>query len=323
MPATKNSANKHKSLILRYKAKNPYMNNTQLAKLILKEEGIKGSWEHWRTFVSYILGDKEVSSEVFSDEEDIVIPESWYQERPHYIVPNATRKLLVIGDTHIPFHDVTAIKTALRYGEEKGVDGILLNGDIPDCYSFSRFIKRPDLRRPKEEIEIVKTFLTKLRNKYPNYKLYYKFGNHEDRFDRYVMQNAGDLWGLPGMNLRDILGLDQLRIEYIDERTVIEFGKLSIIHGHEIWGGGINVARNFRIKSRVSILFNHFHRHQTDIVPTLDGKHQGAWAVGCLCGLRPDYMPVNDWLSGAAIIERDAEGIFTVKNKQIMNGRII
>jgi hypothetical protein len=34
-------------------------------------------------------------------------------------------------------------------------------------------------------------------------------------------------------------------------------------------------------------------------------------------------MPVNDWIHGCAIIERDKDGYFTVKNKQIMNGRII
>jgi len=320
---SKKTTDKLKVLVPIYRNKYPYLSFSKLAKILIKEEDVNVEYEYLRQIIPDVLAElKETAKDVFSDEEDITIPDSWYEERKHYIIPNGVRKLLVIGDLHIPFHDVTSIKAALKYGEEKGVEGILLNGDIADVFAFSRFIKRPDLRRPKEELEIVKTFLIKLRERYPSYKLFYKFGNHEDRFDRYVMERAAELWKLKGMNLRDVLELDQLRIEYIDERTVMEFGKLSIIHGHEIWGGGINVARNFRIKSRVSILFNHFHRHQTDIVPTLDNKHQGAWSIGCLCGLRPDYMPVNDWLHGCAIIERDKEGIFTVKNKQIMNGRI-
>jgi len=279
---TEAGINKHRDIVLKYRAKYPYLSFPKLAQIIINEEKLNVKANYLRTLIPHIIYE-EPKQEVFADENDIVIPESWYQERPHYVIPNAVRKLLVIGDVHIPFHDVKAVKTALAYGEEKEVDGILLNGDIADMYAFSRFVKQPDLRRPKEEVEAVKTFLIKLRERYPTYKIFYKFGNHEDRLDRYVKERAGELWDLPGFNLKDLLGLDQLSIEYIDERTVMEFGKLSILHGHEIWGGGINVARNFRIKSRVSILFNHFHRYQDDVVPTLDNKHQGGWAVGCLC----------------------------------------
>ena len=48
----------------------------------------------------------------------------------------------------------------------------------------------------------------------------------------------------------------------------------------------------------------------------------GAWAVGCLCGLSPDYMPINDWNLGFAFITRENDGNFSVENKKIINGYI-
>ena len=310
------------SVIEKYISDYPYLSNNKLATLIKKENALDVTKDSLRQLIPQVKSNLN-KPKYDMDESDLVVPGSWYEERPQYQIPTAVRKLLVISDSHIPFHDVQAIKTALEYGELKKVDGILLNGDIADFYSVSRFIRLPNLRNFKKELDVVKLFLENLRKRYPNYKIFYKAGNHEARLEKYIIQNAPDLFGLTDVQLPDILGLRPLRIEYIDERTIMNFGKLSIAHGSEIFGGGINVARNFRIKSRVSILFSHFHRYQTDVVPTLDGKHQGGWSVGCTCGLRPDYMPVNDWVHGCAIIERDKDGYFVVKNKQIMSGRII
>jgi hypothetical protein len=108
----------------------------------------------------------------------------------------------------------------------------------------------------------------------------------------------------------------------VDDKQLIKSGRLFIAHGHEIFSasGAINVARNFRLKANDNVLFGHFHRTQDDYAKSLSEKIMGAWAVGCLCGLSPLYMPINQWNHGFAIVDMDKDGMFDVQNKKVIGG---
>lgn len=84
---TESGVKKHKDVVLRYRAKYPYLSFPKLAQVIINEEGIKVTANHLRNLIPHIIYE-EPKQEVFADENDIVIPESWYQERPHYVIPN-------------------------------------------------------------------------------------------------------------------------------------------------------------------------------------------------------------------------------------------
>jgi hypothetical protein len=48
------------------------------------------------------------------------------------------------------------------------------------------------------------------------------------------------------------------------------------------------------------------------------------WSIGCLCGLHPEYAPLNKWVHGFAIVHGESEdGYFEVENKRIVEGRIV
>jgi len=311
----------YEPLLRKYKSENPLLNSAQLARLILQKEKLKLASENIRQMLRR-LPSKPKSVSLDDEIFEIEIPESFYKERERFIIPAGIDRLLFISDLHIPYHDINAIKLAIKYGYENGMRGIFLGGDVIDFYGISRYQRIPHLRRVKEEIEITRQFLYNLREKFPDLEIYYKMGNHEARWISYLIEVAPELFDLDSVQFEDVMHLIKLRIRLIEPLQVSEFGRLNIIHGHEIMGGGVHVARNFRIKASDNILFANFHRTREDITKTIKGKVMGSWAVGCLCGLSPDYMSINDWNLGFAFITRTPEGNFAVENKKIISGYI-
>lgn len=314
-------ADKYGDIIRRYKMQYPELSDVKLAKKIVSGEKLEYSSDSFRVCLPYV---REINKNVSLDDEifTIEIPDSHYEERKRFIIPTAIDRLLFISDIHIPYHDINAVKLAIRYGYDHGMRGIFLGGDIIDFYGISRYQRLPHLRHVKSDVELTRQFLYNLRHKFPDLEIYYKIGNHEARWTNYLMSQAPEIFDMDSVQFDDILHLTKLRIRLIDSLQVTEFGRLNILHGHEIMGGGVHVARNFRIKASDNILFGNFHRTKEDITKTIKDKIMGAWAVGCLCGLSPDYMPINDWNLGFAFITREKDGNFSVENKKIINGLV-
>jgi predicted phosphodiesterase len=240
-----------------------------------------------------------------------------------YVLPNADRKILLLCDIHIPYHDYSALKVAINYGRSQQVNAIIINGDAMDMYQISKFEKIPSKKTLRDEIELCKQFLKQLRKLFPTEKIIYKVGNHENRLARYIITRAPELFGLDVINLKELLQLKELNIDFIESSQPIKAGDLLICHGHE-WGGGGGVfaARSILLKANCSVIVGHFHRSQECLISTAKGDTVGCWAVGCLCNLRPGYMPFNQWNSGFAIIETYKNGRFSVRNKKIINGEV-
>ncbi len=329
MAFSEQTYNKYKDTIANYRAKYPYLSNMRLGALIQKEnKHIKSTPESFRKLVDAYIQRTKKKSEIDLDltefPEDIEIVQSQYKERTPYIIPSSVNELLIINDIHIPYHSTETLKICLRYAKDRGVNGILLNGDIVDNYSISRFNKKPDETNAFFEIERGRMFLEQLRKLFPNIPIYYKFANHEERWQHHIWNKIPEMSGDPELYLESRLKLANYQIELIKDKRVIEFGKLNIIHGHEIFAssGAVNLSRNFLLKTFDNILFGHFHRTQEYMKPTIKNKNLGSFATGCLCGLSPDYATINDWNHGFAIAQRDDTGFFQVENKMIINGLI-
>ena len=54
----------------------------------------------------------------------------------------------------------------------------------------------------------------------------------------------------------------------------------------------------------------------------MDGEYNGAFSVGCLCNLSPEYLPYNEWVHGFAIVTMKPNGNFSVENLTINQGEI-
>lgn len=316
------AASEHKEIILRYKNEFPYLSNTKLAKLIVDKEKLDVGFDYMRKVITFVKDEIPIDVALEPAQFDIEIPDTLYNERERFKIPTAIDRLLFISDLHIPFHSIDGIRMAIKYGHDNGMRGIYLGGDIVDFYAVSRYDRLPHLRNIKNEIEGVRQFLYNLRDKFPDIEIYFKIGNHEHRYTKFLMERAPELFEVDSIQLDELLHLNRLRIKLVGFNTITEYGRLNILHGHEILGGGIHTAHNFRIKAGDHVLFGHFHRTQESLSRNIKDNVIGAWSVGCLCGLSPDYMPINNWNHGFAFITRQDDGNFVVKNKTIINGFI-
>lgn len=233
---------------------------------------------------------------------------------------------LVLGDTHLPFHDCRTIELAIATAKKHKAVGVLLNGDIADCHELSSFDRDPTMPRYVEERAAVISFLAYLRDRLPKARIIYKKGNHEERLDRYLMRHAPALFGLEALGMPQLFQLREHGVEYVGDRRVIHAGKLAIIHGHEFRptvSTPVNPARGVFLRARQSVLTHHWHQSSEHSAPTIAGKQQAAWSVGCACQLNPPYMPLNNWSNGFALVHLAESGEFAVRNLRVIGGEVV
>ena len=239
-----------------------------------------------------------------------------------YPVETDTTELL-FGDVHIPFQNKASVEVMLDYAKEIKPDIISIMGDLQDCYQISTFNTNPIRgKRLFDEIKEGRNFLYKLREMFPEARIIFYRGNHEERIERYIFDRAPQLAELVAGLLIDKLELKQLNIEYITELFAI--GKLWHLHGHEKPSGSYNPEYICNVFSQYigdHFVVFHFHRTQSKTFKRIGNRFWNTYSVGCLCG-DLDYARLNKWQNGFGVARYDSEGNFTFDNKTILNGVI-
>lgn len=239
------------------------------------------------------------------------------------------KNILVLSDIHTPFHDPEAVTTAINYGLENKVTGVLLNGDIMDCYWLSRWSK--DKSRIKKsgyeyELDVCRSLLTAIREAFPKAEIVYKEGNHEQRHKDWLNKNAPMLAGVAEITLPELLRLRELGITWVDDCRPILIGDLPILHGHEFGSSvfsPVNPARGYAIRANESMLAGHNHQtSEHSQKRKIKGQFYTTWSTGCLCQLRAHYAPMNNWNHGFARVEVTKNG-YKVDNRKIANGEVV
>lgn len=252
--------------------------------------------------------------------------------RDDVIVDIKSSRIGIISDAHWPFHDLRrdaegnfygAYLTAIEYLREQNIGTLVLNGDMMDCYNISAHERIEKNREFSWELDVTRAMIKHLREFFGDkVRIVYREGNHEERFKRYIAKQAPELKGT--VDLTDLLKLREHGVEWVEDRAKIAAGKLWIDHGHEWFGGGgVNPARNYRMKATDNVILGHVHKTSTDLFKRpLDGSIIAGWSIGCLCDLNPRYAPRNHWNHGVALVELEPSGDFTVHNKLIINGAV-
>ena len=236
------------------------------------------------------------------------------------------RKALILSDIHVPYHDIAAIQCAVNEGVRQKCDTVIINGDFMDCHEISRFEKDKFKRTFIQERQLTKQLFSWLRYKFPKAKFYGKIGNHEDRYRKYIRQNASALEGLEEFELESLLDFDRFGIIPVGSSVQMKFNELSIIHGHEFGGSvfsPVNVARGLYLRAKSSALCGHSHVTSEHTEVDINGKITTCWSVGCLSELRPDYAPFAKYNHGFAIVSRKGKTGFHVQNYRIKDGKIL
>lgn len=325
-----------KDYVIEFLTQNPLMSNLAAARMLIKKyPKVFNHIDNTRGMVRTIRGVNGVSPNKMADkilaniwasrEQDVVdsFPASMYENKIPFHFPKHLKKCLLLGDIHLPYHDDDAVMAAIKYGVEQEVDSIFLNGDILDCLQLSFHERNPRSASFKMELEFAKEFFYMLRIAFPHQEIYFIPGNHENRIKRYLWQKGKEIHDLDEIRLEKLLHLDAFNIKYLGHKSKVYWGKLLIEHGDKMLGsGGVNPARTLVLKFKRATLCNHFHRTSMANSKVYDGDMIMCWSVGCLCGLEADYMEVNEWNHGFAVLEKDEEGMFIVQNKQIINKRV-
>jgi predicted phosphodiesterase len=255
------------------------------------------------------------------------LPESDEAEWEAFILPESATRILLLSDIHVPYHNIEAVSKAIEYGKQQKVNAIVFNGDTVDCYALSRYESDPRKRRFGEELEATRQLLQVFRKEFDGVPFYFKLGNHEERYEAYLRTKAPELIGTSDFTMDQLLKFGELGCTLIQDKRVIKAGKLSIMHGHEFGksgsgSGAVNPAYTYYNKAKVSVICGHNHQTSEHSEHSLDGKVVTAWSTGCLSELHPEFLPVNKWNHGFALICVDDNGDFEVDNLRIINGKV-
>ena len=69
------------------------------------------------------------------------------------------KRLLVLSDIHIPYHNIESLTCAFDFAKGEKPDAILLNGDTLDFFGLSKFIKDPKKRSVAHELKAFKELM--------------------------------------------------------------------------------------------------------------------------------------------------------------------
>jgi predicted phosphodiesterase len=237
-------------------------------------------------------------------------------------LPEHLKKIGILSDIHVPFHSLEALTCAIKYLREQEIDCLYLNGDTFDFYSISRHEKEKDLRDFPREIEMARNFLQKLRDIFPTIPIYFKAGNHENRFQRYLFSQAEEFAGLHELQFDKFFRMDHLKIEWVEDWQGMEMGDLLVCHGHELMAGGMNPSQTTFNKTFCNTLIGHVHRTTSTIKKNGFKKFIHSYSTGCLTHLSPKYYPFAQHNHGFALVEI-TDGLSKVQNLMIKDGKIV
>jgi predicted phosphodiesterase len=321
-----------------YRKKFPDFPTLKLARIMYKENNLLFvNVEDARTFLRYIEGktgkknktkgikESELYKEEARPKNPYNLPQSEETDYSPFII-KGYKKVGILSDIHLPYHNIESLTIAISYLKKEKIDALLLNGDTIDCYKLSRFSKDPSKRDFKYELDTLKSFMDVIKKEL-DCKIFFKIGNHEVRYERFLMEKAHELKGIEEFEFENIIKARASGIEIIDSNRYMKLNALNGIHGHEYFGGitpPVNIARGLYLKGKVSAFQGHNHSSSEHSERDMNGKITTTFSIGCLCELAPAYMPLNKWNHGCAMVELDSNGEdFQFHNKRIYKGKML
>lgn len=253
------------------------------------------------------------------------IPESDEESYEPYII-TGHKRVGIINDIHLPYHSIEAVTATLDFLKKEEPDAIFINGDVLDCHQLSYFEKDPKKKQFFQELETFKEFFNILKKTF-GAKIYFKFGNHEERYEKFLFQKAKELVGVPEFELENILKARAEGIEIIKDQRLVVMNGLPFVHGHEFGRRlftPVNAARGLILQAKHSAVKGDCHTTSEHPEPDIFGKLMTCWSVGCLCGLHPKWFRLNKWNHGFAIVDLDENGYeYQFRNKRILDGKVL
>lgn len=304
------------------------MPTLKLARIMYEENNLLfKDTESARTFLRSIEG-KSGSSKVTHNApprpyNPYNLPSTEAEDYTPFIMP-FHKTVFILNDIHLPYHDIDALTAAIEYGLYNKPDAIFINGDLLDFHQLSYFEKDPRKKNFALELDMFKDFMEKITNLF-KCPIYFKFGNHEERYDKFLHQKAKELVGVDEFELENIIK-KRAECTIIRDKKLVIINGLPYIHGHEFGRtvfSPVNAARGLFNQAKHSAVKGDCHNTSEHTEPNILGKIMTTYSVGALCGLTPKWLPLNKWNHGCAIQRNKSDGIYSLENKRIDKGKIL
>lgn len=227
-------------------------------------------------------------------------------------------KWLLVNDLHIPFHDAKKLTSVLDIALGEGCDHFALNGDCFDFHQISKYDRDINSLNVLDELKVGQPILEQIGKRFPGRKVF-NIGNHDARFEKFLMNAVPELARSDRLRLATFLELGAMGFETIASTQQYMIGDLPVYHGHEL-GFGIGnpalFANNVFRMLQSSLLVGHGHgSHQ--ITKTYASKPPMTVTFVGHLGQRQNYRPVTDQTTGYAILNVLKDGTTTVDNRKI------
>lgn len=233
--------------------------------------------------------------------------------------------IVIFSDAHFwPDETSEAFWILLDILKDVQPEFVINGGDAFDGATISRhpaigWEVRPTLA---DEYEAVKTHLEMIKEASGDASLYWVEGNHDKRFENFLVSKAAQLQDMPGSTLEGL---------FPDWTMCDSLFANDVIHIKHRWHSGVHAAYNNTLKCGKSIATGHTHRLTCREWTDLNGTRYGI-ECGTLAnpyGPQFRYTEDNcvDWRMGFVILTLDSNGIHPelveVKNGQArFRGRV-
>lgn len=184
-----------------------------------------------------------------------------------------SKRILVIGDTHFPYHHKNFFKDFAHHLKEYKPTHIVHMGDIADLHAISRHDPDPELPNIATELARAHMAVQKMSKMIPgSTRVYLCLGNHDGRIEKRASQN-----GIPRhflRNFKDLLGIPsswQVDFEHQIDNIAFLHGK-SPVRGKTTLAYGCHTVQG--------------HFHSKLCVEYHQSPRQMLWSV--FCGGAPD-----------------------------------
>lgn len=296
---------------------------------------MSGTQKEWNTLIALVdrKSVRGVLNSIDDDYQDInALLRRKLKEKP-FKVKKAERgkykNYLVIGCIHRPHHSkkLWAKIMQLIYDMRKDIHGIIINGDYLEIGAISNYGigKKGDGITLMDEYEDGLDGIMEIESALGKYKKeidkHFIYGNHEERFNKYMGKLEPSKYGDALLNPVKALRLIEFgyNVQTDYQNAFVQLGNdLEVFHGTYF---GVNAAsKHLSEGNNVSQIFNHTHRFQS-----FSKNGQTAYNVGCLINLKSNAFnyanrPVrSNWRNGFAMAHVSDNGDHEVTPIQCKN----
>lgn len=240
------------------------------------------------------------------------------------------RYALIVGDMHLPYEDKRALALMFKVAKSlgKNLKEIIFTGDVVDMYSVSSHAKNPAIKDIlKDEIEYANKQLDNIDKMFKDVKKVYNAGNHCNRLERYLQNQAPALFGIT--SIEHLLNLNRRpNWKFVDygPNQKYKIMNTDLYVRHEPYGTRLDAVAQ---KAMCNLIFAHVHRHyHGSAINPITEKVNHVYCPGFLGDVRHKEVfgytkMVQPWVLGFGMVAILPNGEWFYQNYEIKNYQVV